>query len=284
MLKTSMRCQLIILLIISSFSLSYSQSVTGRITSRPTNEPLGYVTIGVLNKNYGTISDQDGLFKINLSGLSPLDTVKVSMIGYKSRKFTVNEFASNNPNELTLEEEIIKMDEVVISETRKSSIIKGSTGVSGFMETGWGGGITGGERSLKIDISKPVFVREINFHIASNGYDSVLLRLHIRKFGRKEPGVELLTENIFLKVYNESKKWINKDLRQHLIILDQDVIVGLELVKVWGRCKTTENCFHLSMDVPGKRSYFKSYGFSKWEIRKFRSPSINIECVDASEN
>jgi hypothetical protein len=273
-----MRHLLIFFFIISIFPLSYSQSLTGRIISRASNEPLSYVTIGVLDKNYGTISDQDGFYKLNLNGLSSLDTVMVSMIGYKYKKFSVSEFALKNPNEIVLDEEIIELDELVISERSKKSIVKGSKGVSGFMETGWGG-TTGGERSLKIDITKPVFIREINFHIASNEYDSVLLRFHIRKFGKKEPGDELLKENVFIKVYNENRKWVSRDLRQYQIVIDQDVIIGLELVSVWGRCKT-DNCFHLSMDVPGKKFYFKLYGYSKWEVRNLRSPSINIDCVD----
>jgi carboxypeptidase-like protein len=252
---------------------TFGQALEGFVYDRSSGMGLSYVNIGFIKRNIGTTSNENGYYQLNFKNVKNTDTLQVSMIGYKTQKFSVTELNWGKFN-IYLKEESIQLKEIVINKPKLKTIRLGSKGVAGFMQTGWGGGTTGGERGLKISVKKPVVINELNFHIASNQYDSVLLRLHLRKFADKLPGEELLVQNIYIKVYN-TEGWLKRDLSDYDIVLDNDVLLSLELLEFWGKCQPP-GCFHLSMSVPGRTFFFKWYSFSQWEKRKGRNPSMYI--------
>ena len=76
---------LIIFLCFSSDILS--QNFKGTVIDAESKAPLSYVNIGVLNKNMGVISRDDGSFEIDLSKAASDDTLVFSMIGFESMMF-----------------------------------------------------------------------------------------------------------------------------------------------------------------------------------------------------
>lgn len=83
--------------------------ISGKIIDK-TNEPLIGVTITVKNSNLGTVSDMDGNFTIKV----PYDknTLEVRYIGFKSKE--INIFGSESLNQIILEEDEKRLEEVVV--------------------------------------------------------------------------------------------------------------------------------------------------------------------------
>ncbi len=69
-----------------------AQSVKGRVVDKKNNQPLAFVNIGVINKDIGTVSDENGNFSIDLSKSSETDTIRFSMIGYKNQEYRIKNY------------------------------------------------------------------------------------------------------------------------------------------------------------------------------------------------
>ncbi|MBC8884125.1 carboxypeptidase-like regulatory domain-containing protein [Flavobacterium piscinae] len=81
-----------------------SQNIlNGKILSKDNNEPISYVNIGIINKDVGTVSDENGDFELILvlgneyyvNETNEKDSILISSIGFKSQKFTVLELQKN---------------------------------------------------------------------------------------------------------------------------------------------------------------------------------------------
>jgi hypothetical protein len=64
-------------------SNSIAQKLTGTVIDAQTKQPLSYVHIGVIGKNVGEISHEQGKFEIDLSKVSTEDELVFSMLGYE---------------------------------------------------------------------------------------------------------------------------------------------------------------------------------------------------------
>lgn len=271
---------LLIVVFTSLNSLVSAQQLKGKVLNRE-NMPLAYVNVGIVGGNIGAVTNENGQFNLNLSAAKSEDTLRFSMIGYKSRSYLLIEISNVSDLIVTLEESVIELKEVVIiSEKNKNKEI-GSKGISGFMQTGWGMRSFGGERGTKISVKKKCKISEFHFYVSNNKYDSVLLRLRIRKLknGLPDADSEFLSENIFIVDKSLQKGWRTKDISRYDIVLKGDAAITLELIKYWGKCEAEEECFNISMAVPGGTFYYKTTSFSKWNIKKGRSPSLYLTGV-----
>lgn len=100
----------LLLIIISLFSNVYSQkiTITGIVKDTETQALLPYVNIQVKNTNYGTVSNNDGKFRITLEPASY--TLTFSLIGYASKAITIE---SSQKIEIDLQPISFMMGEVV---------------------------------------------------------------------------------------------------------------------------------------------------------------------------
>ncbi|WP_042498633.1 carboxypeptidase-like regulatory domain-containing protein [Algibacter lectus] len=65
---------------------SQEKTITGEVWNFENNEPLSYVNIGIKNKTVGTVSNNNGLFKLFLNDkVSSKDTIIFSYIGFKTK-------------------------------------------------------------------------------------------------------------------------------------------------------------------------------------------------------
>ena len=77
----------ILAFLILSLSSIGQTVITGRVSDGVTGEPLPYVTISGNNVKLGTVSDFDGLFKIETS--LPIDSLVATYMGYQTVKKAV---------------------------------------------------------------------------------------------------------------------------------------------------------------------------------------------------
>lgn len=63
----------------------------GRLIDGSTNKPLAYANIAVVGNSIGTVTNEDGIFSLDMSELSPTDTIAFLYIGYETKKLTVEQ-------------------------------------------------------------------------------------------------------------------------------------------------------------------------------------------------
>lgn len=68
-----------------------SQKITGWVIDSESKIPLDNVTIAIIRKNKGTVSDKNGLFSVKLIPENNKDSLRISARGYQSVSFDVRD-------------------------------------------------------------------------------------------------------------------------------------------------------------------------------------------------
>lgn len=173
----------VILFLFSVLGLNgFSQSIEGKIMDSETKEELSYVNIGILNSTIGTITNESGLFKLDYNEKSESLDVRITMIGYQSKTYSIKELQKGN-NQIELEKEVFELNEVVVG--YKETLREIGTMKSNLMAgvCGWGGTKFGQGRELGLEIDlgeKPVKIEDLNLKIHKQSFDTSMFRLHLR--------------------------------------------------------------------------------------------------------
>jgi hypothetical protein len=261
-----MRSAIIILIACSSVCLS--QTITGVVSDGKTNEPLPYVHIGIAGKNLGEISRDDGSFVIDLSKADPADKLVFSIIGYETRSYQVGDLASAKMD-VRLNQKIYRLKEVIVRPTEKPTIklgryepTKTTTGQSGLKEFGHGG-----EWGLRIfNEGKKYFVTDARFHMRYNTVDSVLFRINMYNVVADMPGESILQRELFMTA-RKNKKWIIRDLVRENISIKEDVIVTVEVVRVWfGKRGENRIFFTHGNGYEQGRTFYRASSQDAWTV------------------
>ena len=101
----------IVLLLIANFAFSQSKTITGVIKDITSSLPVESVSIGVSNSNLGTISNEEGKFRITLPATS--NKIEFSHLYYKIESYTVKQ--NDTEIEIFLTPKSFVLDEVVIN-------------------------------------------------------------------------------------------------------------------------------------------------------------------------
>lgn len=102
------------------------QTITSQVIDSKTGQPVAYVNIGIVGKNIGTVSDEDGKFQLSISEASDNDTLKFSMISYVTKANVVaNVRRSGLPASIKMDQRQIQLQEVIVSGESAEQIILG---------------------------------------------------------------------------------------------------------------------------------------------------------------
>ena len=248
--------------------------LSGSVQDSKTNNLLPYVNIGVLNKDWGTVSSKEGFFQLDLNETHINDTLRISMVGYKPQTVLVKTLMNRKGGyKINLEEEISVLNEVVVTAKKWKFKTIGNKTRSKFLGTGFAYDMLGAELGVRINIrKKPTFVRAFNFHVSYNRLGAkAIFRLNMYKIKGGKPTENILKENILIPVESGQTGLFSTDLKKYDIVLTDDVIVMLEWVEAEGQIKTGEGIFlSLGMFTGGTYNRKSSQG----KIKKFRGLGV----------
>jgi len=225
-----MKAYLTALYLLFIFSLSANaQTLRGIIVDEETKKPIPYVNIGCVEKGIGTVSNEDGTFR--LSGLKQGDVILFSSIGYQKTTRTVR---LNNNLKIYLKPETTILEEVTVSSAkigRAKFKIKGERIKRRSHSMGFGGKQLGTEIGALIKIKKPYMVSKAVIPIDRIGVNtSVKFRMNIYDFSDKKIGQKLINQNIIVNSPQEKGDLII-DLEKYNLTLTNDVVLMLELIQ-----------------------------------------------------
>lgn len=191
-------------------------------------DPVPYVNVGVLGTMNGTVSDEDGWFRLTIDSPSQEDTLVVSAIGFKRWKAsTLSVAASQGP--ITIETEVYELGEIVVRpkklKKKKYGQLKGSKNI--FRATV---NKRGYEEAILVKPKKFPF-RVKSAHLQIDGSRLKQSSFRIRFYAVDEetgaPGEELTAENYIL-TSKKKKGTVKLDLEEESIWFDNPVYVSFE--------------------------------------------------------
>jgi hypothetical protein len=220
---------LLLLLFISSFG----QVFNGSVIDLNSNEPLAYVNIGILRRGIGTVSDEEGKFTLTLDDQFNADTLRISMIGFKTRDFIVSDFKKQfTPANavIAMSRSVTELHEVTIKPVKIKYASLGNDFSSKSVVAGFHSNKLGSELGTVMRIKNaPSYIEKVSFNIGTNKYDSAIWRVNIYLLKDGKPGENILTQPVYLKSYKNNEN-LSIDLSKYLLEVNDDFVVALELI------------------------------------------------------
>lgn len=78
-------------IVLNYVAISQNQIIKGNILDA-NNNAIPYASIEIFSKKVGTISNNKGCYKIDISTCNANDTVKISALGYQTINITISNF------------------------------------------------------------------------------------------------------------------------------------------------------------------------------------------------
>jgi len=268
--------------LLSFTALNAQHIVQGRIIDAFTKEPLPFVNIGVLKKELGTVSNEDGFFFLEVPDLFAKETLRFSMIGFDERDFQVADLEATllSNNTLVLAEQTTFLEEVVLTAEKKwDTRVSGNSTTSKLLITGFTSNQLGNEIALFVKVKKtPAYIDGIQFSVVENIYPEVRFRVNVYSSDYRFPDENILKENIFITL-KQSEGLISVDLKEYDILVDDDVFISLE----WIDEDLGSEGLWFSAGVFGKSIYARSTSQAEWKKQRGLSLGMSVTLREASK-
>jgi hypothetical protein len=228
----------LVLLLLTVSPYIFSQSQEYRVLSEGTTSGIGFVNVGVIGKNIGTVTDEYGRFGLDFAELADEDSLRFSMIGYESGIFSVQQLKTNPSATVFLRSRIYELPEMKVVYPRGREILLGTPVLSNALRSGFSDNTLGSELGIKINVKKRLKVKDINLNIGVCTYDSITYRLNIYQQSEGDAWENILTKPIYISfTKNDISKPVTLDLKDYYIFLEGETIITLELYRDLGEGK-----------------------------------------------
>ncbi|WP_299536578.1 carboxypeptidase-like regulatory domain-containing protein [Ulvibacterium sp.] len=280
------KCDFFIIWLLSfSWTCGAQTEYEGQVIDAETGNPISYVNIGIVAKSIGTVSNGDGIFRLQIDArdLEGENSVLFSCLGYRTLEVPLARLKSLDREypKVKMEPEALELNEVVVTNV-DGRFIKDNVGypyigdeIFGY----WKDNIAlGGELATRILVKKgPRILKRITFEIISNPSDSILVRVNFYDDDGKLrlPGTNLNKsgKNILCTI-PKGPRSLQVDLKDFNIQVDDNFIASLELLQIYGRAE-------LGLVVAGTRnisaSYRKYSSQDKWEEFSNKAMAYHLE-------
>jgi len=272
-----MKQLIFIIFFLSFYYFSFSQEIIieGKVQDSKDNTNLSFANIGIANKNVGTVSNEDGAFKLKLKGKeNSNDTILFSYIGYKTKNVLVSSLKSKN-NIILLEPKTNVLSEVVIKPKRfRIKEIGRSASGFGLMSLGYYSYYEkdvddrlSKEMGMKLELNKECRIKDLNFRIATNQFKSLKFRVNFYKIENGLPTDLIVSENIIFEIKDGEHDWFTVDLEPYNIYFHKEtkeVAVTLQWVES-KKMNEKSKYFDISAAIsPIHTAYFRDKAMGPW--------------------
>lgn len=255
----------VILTLLFNWALTVSAQilVNGHVIDSNTKEGLPYVSIGIPGTICGTVSDENGRFKLLLQrGVKPVDSLHFQVIGYQSKALSLSSLDSLSLNTIQLDPGGVTLEEVVVSSGKRRYKRLGNTRYSKNNCTGFtdvNGNWKGSETAVLFRNQKPAQLEYFAFYVIQNNYsDSLIFRLKFYSRREKDWVGAPFNKAVLFRV-GPGPGEVKIDLSAQNIQVHSDFFVSLECLM--DEMDIRKFCYSASLKVP---SYYKVKAFSKW--------------------
>ncbi len=269
----------IALFLLSFSKLTFSQSPTmevihvrGRIVQQENNQPLPYVSIGVLNKSFGTLTDTLGNFTFQISQENLADTLQISLVGYFSKKISVKDFEESKEKTIRLNIKFTDLTAVEVANIKSNTEIIGRRGSGKLIQVSIHNKKSveetiGSEMGMRYKTKqRNATLKDFNFYISANNFNYIKYRINIYSVKDNMPDTLIYNKQIFMTVDNFKTGWTKVDLAPYNIKVNQDFIVTVQWVE--SRMEKKENpitMIPVAVTVFSKNCFARIASQDKWK-------------------
>ncbi|SEW44303.1 carboxypeptidase-like regulatory domain-containing protein [Chitinophaga arvensicola] len=244
--------------------------VKGMVRDGQTGQPLPFTNIGVPHQNIGTVSAQNGSFRLQLHAGKEADSVRVSMVGYRDSTYAIS--TGQAPLVFTLFPRVTKLKEAVAVARLQPARIIGSTSTSKSMSFGFPLKFLGSEIGSRMQLGKKdVLLKRFRFTVAENRLDTAVFRLNIYRFADGLPAENILQESIIVGVGSQRGTYAI-DLSAYHLLMHGDVFVALEWVQ--GASTQKHGAIFLSAALLHGATWHRTISEGEW--KKFGAVSVGF--------
>jgi len=263
------------------FGFSQNEIILNGKVFSENNEPLAYVNIGVIDTRLGTISSENGKFTLYLTEeIDSQSIVRFSYLGYEMQDFTIKEVLQMEEVNIILKEDAftLSMIEVRPEPTQFKTIGTERTDTkmfNNFAINRQPNQNLGASVGRRFNIGKKnAFLEKFTFYIVSNNYDEVRFRVNVFSIKNGRPDKNLNARDLIITITEKAKGWVEVDLSNQNIRLEEDVIVALE----WIYHGEKGGTLSLPMNIPAFGTHYYKYGSQdKWKVFRAMSTAMTLQ-------
>lgn len=224
-MKISVSILVIIFLIVQA---GYSQNFAeGQILDAESEEPIPYVNIGITRLMTGTVSHENGAFRLEYN--SEDDLITFSAIGYEIHEMAVRDLLSNGS--VYMSPTTYEMDEIIVQEKALGKIKNLGYKLDKRGESvGFGSTQLGTEIGALIEIDRETIIYQAFFTVNRTTDEELLFRVNLYEFENGESTRNLIPENVLVAAPEKSGTF-SVNLTKYNIVTEKDVMLSLEWVK-----------------------------------------------------
>lgn len=249
------------------------------VVSESTGKPITYASVGVINRNFGTVTDTLGNFSLTIPREFINDSVRISSIGYTAQTFAVKDI-QNIPDTIRLADNAVMLSEVVVKPQRIKLKTAGRKGGGGFIFIEVEGYKAAGQGlAIPINVKDRAWLKNIGFTIITDNKPLSRMKFRVNIY-RKEDGKYVL-QNIKPTYFDYDKSQLTDGSFSYAfpdeIMLEKgNYYVELEFLENFANEYFTMR----SKPITGKTRY-RYASQSEWESLPFGAP-IYVE-YDSAE-
>ncbi len=258
-----------------------SQSTTNisGLIQGPKGQPISYVNVGIVGTSTGTVSKEDGSYNLFFkNNTHENDTVRFSIIGYKSQSFLIEELKDQQT--IILEEGIVELSEVVVRPNRTNQKTVGRSKTNGGRNVNFSIAKKprqnlGAEIGKKFKVKNtPTQIESLAFYIRPNNFSATKFRISFYSIKKNMPDKHLTSQDIIVSVDDQKTGWIEVDLSDYDIFTKNDFIATVQWIDSSADGKKLG--MPIRFPVFGKKHYYKFGSQAKWKRYKNMSISMTV--------
>jgi len=279
----------LLLLIVICLEISVSgQTLINQVIDSKTGLSIPYVNIGIVGKNTGTVSDQDGKFQLSISEALDNDTLKFSMVSYVTQVFSVADIRQSGlPQFVAMDQREIQLQEVIVSSESATQIklglnkkycypiplYKGASSNLTFPQKG-----SQHEIGTRFSNTNPIYIDSLQINFAYAQTDTVAFRINIYVI-ENESIINILEKPIYVEwSKEEALDFPMINLTKYQIEVDTDFLVAIENYKNMpdGSTKILANFKSKGRVYP---TYYRNSSQSTWvklQTKKLKDIGMSI--------
>jgi hypothetical protein len=257
-------------------------TLRGKVVDTENNLPLPYVSVGVLNKSQGTVSDSLGQFAFSITTENISDSLQFSIIGYHSFRVAVKDFINNSDKPIKLTANVTLLREVHVTSSNSrintEAIGRQSSGklIQASIHNKTSADETiGSEMGMRYKIDKNnAILKDFNFYISANNFNSIKFRINIYSVKNDLPDTLINNKQIFTTINNFKTGWIKIALEEYSLTVRNDIIITVQWVE--SRMDKKENPITIvpvEMSLFSKFCYVRIASQDKWKRMGIRLSS-----------
>ena len=201
---------------------SISAQIKGVVKDSITGQPIPYVSIWVQNENYGSTTEENGTFSINVSEKS--QNLIFSALGYEKKIIKIAE-----AREVNLVQTTYQLDEIVISKRKETKEIEIGQTENAILEAFDNGPRIDTKFFPYLEFYKKTrFIKKITIFTDSK-IDNASIKIHFYKVDSNGfPGNEILDKNFIVSVDKGVNKTAFNVTKFNLKIPLEGLFIGFE--------------------------------------------------------